>query len=270
MLRFSAFQLDGIGRISVDPAFADEGGLEKERRIIQFVYFRRTFFVLCDCGGSVPDRELPLNLQCDVFGVDAALAKAAAGEPHARLCGWTPHIAELMRFIEIPYGTNLIRNLVTEYCADRILLAAIPGGHHNQICILSCAVLQCQAELARDGRATQAPPAKSLDGLDRRDRCRMRHPAGRRAPVVKHPFAARPEPGQPLVGRALGNPGRSRSIRDAPAPCHDPIHQKDSTVNGHPRILMHVHPGAPVRVGWLRNPNLTSRPRMNNLHSFDS
>jgi hypothetical protein len=31
-----------------------------------------------------------------------------------------------------------------------------------------------------------------------------------------------------------------------------------------------VHPGAPVKVGRLRDPSLTPQPRMNNLHSFDS
>ena len=40
-------------------------------------------------------------------------------------------------------------------------------------------------------------------------------------------------------------------------------------MNGHTGILMDVHPGAPVGVGRLRNPSLTPRPRMNNLHSFD-
>jgi hypothetical protein len=31
-----------------------------------------------------------------------------------------------------------------------------------------------------------------------------------------------------------------------------------------------VHPGAPVKVGRLRDPSLTPQPRMNNLHSCDS
>jgi len=72
------------------------------------------------------------------------------------------------------------------------------------------------------------------------------------------------------MGRTDRHPGSLIRRGNAPASGNDPIHQKVSTVIGHPRLLMQVDPGAPVRVGWLRNPSLTSRARMNNLHSFDS
>ena len=37
-----------------------------------------------------------------------------------------------------------------------------------------------------------------------------------------------------------------------------------------PEAVFQQSAAASVRVGWLRNPSLTSRPRMNNLHSFDT
>jgi hypothetical protein len=41
-------------------------------------------------------------------------------------------------------------------------------------------------------------------------------------------------------------------------------------MNRHAGMLMGVHPGHSVRVGWLRNPSLSPALRMNNLHSFDT
>ncbi len=35
-------------------------------------------------------------------------------------------------------------------------------------------------------------------------------------------------------------------------------------------ILVHVHPEFLLKAGWLRNPSLAAKLRMNNLHSFDS
>lgn len=120
-----------------------------------------------------------------------------------------------------------------------------------------------------DHRGRSWPP-RGLDRKNRPGRCRVGLLNGCRTQVVKQPPAARPEAGQPLVGRADRDPGSLCRICDTPAPFPHPLHQRDSTMKGHPRILMHVHPGAQVGVGWLRNPSLTSRPRMNNLHSFDS
>jgi hypothetical protein len=38
----------------------------------------------------------------------------------------------------------------------------------------------------------------------------------------------------------------------------------------HARILVDVHPGLRLRVGWFRNPSLAAPSRMNNPHSFDT
>jgi len=81
--------------------------------------------------------------------------------------------------------------------------------------------------------------------------------------------AARPEPCHPLEPGTRRDAGGPRRVGHAPALLAHPLHQKDSTMDCHASMLVHVHPGAPIRVGSCRNPSLTSRPRMNNLYSFD-
>ena len=58
-----------------------------------------------------------------------------------------------------------------------------------------------------------------------------------------------------------------RRHRPPPAFARHPAHQKGSTMDRHARILVDVHPGLRLRVGWFRNPNLAAQSRMNNLHS---
>lgn len=126
-----------------------------------------------------------------------------------------------------------------------------------------------EAELAGDGRSTPAQPAQGFDGGDSLARRGAGLSDRRRACVMKRRFAAGPKAGQPLVGGADRDAGGSSRISCASALDHDPPRQQDSTVERHAGMLVDVRPGAPGRVGWLRNPSLTSRPRMNNLHSFD-
>jgi hypothetical protein len=57
---------------------------------------------------------------------------------------------------------------------------------------------------------------------------------------------------------------------DTPAFVPDAADHRGSTFRRQPRMLVDVHPGAPVGVGWLRNPSLKPPPRMNDLHRFDS
>ena len=129
---------------------------------------------------------------------------------------------------------------------------------------------------ARQGRASRAMAGplrrcrrSARSPRRRRGRRAMRASAGRRLAVVKRRRAARPMPRQPLVGRALRNAGRLGGIGNAPASSPHATHQKGSTMHRHAGILMDVHPGLRLRVGWSRNPNLAAQPRMNNLHSFD-
>jgi hypothetical protein len=124
-------------------------------------------------------------------------------------------------------------------------------------------------ERAGDGRAGQALAPQPLDRGDAPDRQAMAASGGRRAPVVKHPLAARPMPRQPLVGAPFGDPGRLGSVPDAPAFTANARDEEGSTMDRHAGMLVDVHPGAPGEVGWRRNPSLTPQPRMNNLHSFD-
>jgi hypothetical protein len=87
---------------------------------------------------------------------------------------------------------------------------------------------------------------------------------------VKHAFASRAETRQPFGGHAGRDAGGAGCLGNPPTVALDPVYQKGSTMHRHAGMLVDIHPGAPVRFGWLRSPSLTSQPRMNNRHSFDS
>jgi len=131
-------------------------------------------------------------------------------------------------------------------------------------------VQTAKAEAVQCGADGGARDAETVgDGLACKRSCRSRsiavrvsatrpRPDGRRASVMKHPRAPR------------ADPRRRSGVGDAPALGDNTAHKKDSTMDGHTGMLMDLHPGAPVKAGWLRNPSFTPKPRMNNLYSVDS
>ena len=125
-------------------------------------------------------------------------------------------------------------------------------------------------EPAGDGRTAQALAPQPLDRGDLRGRRGMRAVAGRRSAVLQRRRTAGAEAPEPGIGGALRHAGGRRGIRDAPPLLADAAHQKGSTMDRHAGILVDVHPGLRLRVGWNRNPSLAAQSPMNNLHSFDS
>ena len=79
--------------------------------------------------------------------------------------------------------------------------------------------------------------------------------------------SAPPRSGDCPLARAQRGPHEGGHALTFPHPAAD---ERGSTMDRHAGRLVHVHPGAPVRAGWYRKPSLPFRPRMKNLHSFDS
>jgi hypothetical protein len=125
-------------------------------------------------------------------------------------------------------------------------------------------------ELAGNGGSAHALPAQPLDRRDLLGRRAMRAAAGGRLAVDQRSRTTRPVARQPFIGGALRHARRFRGVRNAPAVIADAAHQKGSTMDRHAGILVDVHPGLRLRVGWSRNPSLAALSRMNNLHSFDT
>jgi hypothetical protein len=69
------------------------------------------------------------------------------------------------------------------------------------------------------------------------------------------------------AGGYAGSPGR---VGDPPAFNIDAMHKEGSTVDRQAGMLVNVHPGLRLWVGWNRNPSLAAPSRMNNLHGFNS
>jgi hypothetical protein len=125
-------------------------------------------------------------------------------------------------------------------------------------------------ELAGNGGAAHALAPQPLDRRDLLGWRAMRRVAGRRLAVLQRRHPAGPEASEPGIGGALRHACCLRGIGNAPSLLADTAHQKRSTMHRHAGILVDVHPGLRLKVGWNRNPSLAAPSRMNNLHSFDS
>jgi len=113
-----------------------------------------------------------------------------------------------------------------------------------------------KAEAIGDGLARHPRAPEPFDRSERLGRQSLPRPGGRRAPVAKHPLAARPEPSQPFVDGACADACCLGGVGDPPPFADDPVHKNDSTIKRHTGILVDVHPGAPGRAGWIRKPQL--------------
>src|SRR5262249_58286491 len=68
-----------------------------------------------------------LDLQREVFRVDAALGEAAGDEPQAGLRGAHEHVAELVPAVESPHRTDAPRDVLAEQFSNEMLLALAAG-----------------------------------------------------------------------------------------------------------------------------------------------
>ena len=126
-----------------------------------------------------------------------------------------------------------------------------------------------QAEEPGDLRPGQALAPQPLDLGDGLGRQAVRASAGRRAPVLQAPLAARPIPRQPFVGRALRDAGRRRGSRHPPAFDRRPASPEGLDHGPSCGHSCACSSGAPTR-GQVSQPKPRSQLRMNNLHSFDT
>src|SRR5690606_36302300 len=83
-----------------------------------------------------------LDLQRQIFGVDAALREAAGHEPEPLLCGALPHVAHLAVLADAPHLADLVRDLVAEETAHQFLLRVVTRRKHQQVSRHDAAVLQ--------------------------------------------------------------------------------------------------------------------------------
>ena len=74
-----------------------------------------------------------LDLQREIFRVDAALGEAAGDEPEARLRGSREHVAQLLSVAESPNRTDAASNIIAEQFADQMLLPLVARGQHDQL-----------------------------------------------------------------------------------------------------------------------------------------
>src|SRR2546430_364766 len=74
-----------------------------------------------------------LDLQREVFRVDAALGEAPGDEPQARLGGAREHVAQLLLIAESPDGADASRDLVAEQLANQVLLSFVAACQHDQV-----------------------------------------------------------------------------------------------------------------------------------------
>src|SRR5579871_6149991 len=106
--------------------------------------------------------------------------------------------------------------------------------------------------LARGSRGALGPgpalPAQALDLGDALGRHRSAVSDGRRAPVTKHPLAARPIPPQPVIRGTEGKSGGVSRGGDCPALFLDAANHKGSTLRRQARILVYVQSIALLRI----------------------
>src|SRR3984957_5449660 len=72
-----------------------------------------------------------LDLQCQIFRVDAALRQAAGDEPKARLAGARIHVAQFLALAEAPDRADARRDLFAEQSADQVFLRLAAGRPHD-------------------------------------------------------------------------------------------------------------------------------------------
>src|SRR5262249_15960614 len=74
-----------------------------------------------------------LDLQAEVFRVDAALGEAAGDEPQARLRRAHEHVAQLIPGAKAPDRPDPVGDGVTEQLPDQNILAHVAGRQHDQV-----------------------------------------------------------------------------------------------------------------------------------------
>ena len=74
-----------------------------------------------------------LDLQSEIFRVDAALGEAAGDEPEAGLRSAREHVAQLLLIAESPDRTDGRSDVVAEQLANQMLLALLTGRQHDQV-----------------------------------------------------------------------------------------------------------------------------------------
>src|SRR5258708_36459932 len=74
-----------------------------------------------------------LDLQRQIFRIDAALREAPGDEPEAGLAGARIHVAQFLLFAESPDRADAIDDLVAEQFAHQFFLSLVAGRQHDQI-----------------------------------------------------------------------------------------------------------------------------------------
>src|SRR6266850_5520782 len=87
----------------------------------------------CRASGGDQARLARLDLQREVFRVDARLREAAGDEPKARLRGAREHVAQLLAVAESPDRADARGDVVAEELAHEVLLALPPRRQHDQV-----------------------------------------------------------------------------------------------------------------------------------------
>src|SRR6185312_6658163 len=68
-----------------------------------------------------------LDLQGEIFGIDATLRKAAGDEPQTRLSRAHEHVAQFLALAETPDRADPARNFAAKKLAHQVLLPLIAG-----------------------------------------------------------------------------------------------------------------------------------------------
>ena len=74
-----------------------------------------------------------LDLQAEIFGVDAALGKASGDEPQARLGRAHEHVAQLLALAKTPDRADPGGHLGAKELADQTFLSLIASRQHDQV-----------------------------------------------------------------------------------------------------------------------------------------
>ena len=87
-------------------------------------------------SGAKPGQQSDLaglDLQREIFRVDAALGEAAGDEPEAGLRGARIHVAQFLVLAKSPDRADAVGDLVAEQFAHQMFLALVAGRQHDQI-----------------------------------------------------------------------------------------------------------------------------------------